>query len=501
MVRLASVNTPQLPLQLLFRQHPQWKQTPTAVVSEDKPLGRVVSVNKKAQELGIEPGMRFAAALSLCSVLQAAVVPVDVVQHGVEEIVTILRTFTPDVEPCAFEPGLFWVNASGLETLYGSVDVWANALVATLQNADFFAAVTVGFSRFGTYACAKRRPRVQVFETPAEEATCAKSSPLSILPFPPLVHQRLMHLGVSTAGDFQRLSRGSIVRRFGTNIATIHDFVTGADAVPLQPLAEQEPHRVTRTLHTPEADRDRLTLRVADLLEPLIDALPRSEQVFSIEMTFAVEDADAVETAIRPAQPTRSIALLMKLIALRIQNTHLRGAIERITVEVHSVDHDREQEELFAELTPQSQRSADSAFALIRAELGNESILRAVLQEEHLPEQQFSLEPLYTMPKKASPGASNRTLVRRILLSPRTTDRPFHREAVALVRHRTNYQKTAAREISPERLHGGPFVITGAWWQAQFDREYYFVPTRSRRVLWVYFDRTTDSWNIQGWID
>lgn len=507
MVRLASVNAPQFPLQLLFRRHPQWRELPTAVVSEDKPLGRIVSVNRKAQQLGIEPKMRFAAALSLCSTLQAAVVPSEVIHAGVEDIIEILRSFTPEVEPCAFEAGLFWVNASGLEALYGSVDAWAHRLIEALEQAEFFAAVTVGFSRFGTYACSKRRPQIKVFETDRQEADCARSSPIGILPFPPLVHQRLEHLGIKTVGAFAQLSRGSVAKRFGKEIAAIHDFVTGEKALPLQPLAVSEPHRMSCSLQTPEIDIRRLTLRIEELVSSIASSLSQSTLIFSIGLELGTEDGEEIETSIRPAKPTRSLALVMKLVTLRIQNTALPGAVERITVELETVHRERSQEELFSELVPRDSRSADAAFALIRAELGNDSIVRSTLCAEHLPEQQFTLEPMYSMPNTAAMKPKNRrqVLARRILTHPSPTKRSFHRADIAIGRARSSTQSPRGSNPSKRQpaasRSGGPFVVTGAWWHAQVDREYYFVATRSRRLLWVYFDRLSDRWIIQGWID
>ena len=59
-------------LQLLLRRHPDWHDRPAAVVSEDKPLGIVVSVNRPARAAGVRVGMRYAAALSLAATCRRA---------------------------------------------------------------------------------------------------------------------------------------------------------------------------------------------------------------------------------------------------------------------------------------------------------------------------------------------------------------------------------------------------------------------------------------------
>ena len=52
MARLACVNVPALPLQLLLQRHPEWRGAPVAVVAEDKAQGRILWVNAHARRRG-----------------------------------------------------------------------------------------------------------------------------------------------------------------------------------------------------------------------------------------------------------------------------------------------------------------------------------------------------------------------------------------------------------------------------------------------------------------
>ena len=69
--RLACVDLPAFPLQLLLRRHADWAGHPAAVVAEDKPQGLVLWVNERARQQGVLPGLRYAAAFSLASALRA----------------------------------------------------------------------------------------------------------------------------------------------------------------------------------------------------------------------------------------------------------------------------------------------------------------------------------------------------------------------------------------------------------------------------------------------
>ena len=65
MDRMACIDLPAFPLQLLLRRHPEWREHPAAVVDADKPQGVILWVNEHARSMRIRPGMRYAAGLSL----------------------------------------------------------------------------------------------------------------------------------------------------------------------------------------------------------------------------------------------------------------------------------------------------------------------------------------------------------------------------------------------------------------------------------------------------
>ena len=130
--------------------------------------------------------MRYSAGLSLAHTLHAGEVPPADVERGGAAIVERLHRFSPDVEPSRDEPGVFWLNASGLSRLHASLartfrqgarpissdpqplpgagmslgekcglGRWAREIVASLRMCGFHAVVAVGFTRFGTCAIAR----------------------------------------------------------------------------------------------------------------------------------------------------------------------------------------------------------------------------------------------------------------------------------------------------------------------------------------------------------
>ena len=120
MDRMACVELPAFPLQLLLKRHPDWVGRPVAVVDRDKPQGVILWVNEEARAARIRAGMRYSAGLSLAHALHAGEVPPADIERGVKAIADRLHWFSPDVEPCRDEPGVFWLNASGLSRLHAS---------------------------------------------------------------------------------------------------------------------------------------------------------------------------------------------------------------------------------------------------------------------------------------------------------------------------------------------------------------------------------------------
>ncbi|MFN7975153.1 MAG: hypothetical protein U0166_22840 [Acidobacteriota bacterium] len=156
--RKACVEIPALPLQILGCRHPEWRDRPLAVVDHDRPQGVILWCSALALKKGVRTGMRYASGLALCGDLAAAEVPAAEIAAARVKLLAHLLSYSPRVEPLGFAPGrpaedgVFFLDASGLEPLYESLDVWGRAVADGLAAIGFATRVTVGFTRFGTWA-------------------------------------------------------------------------------------------------------------------------------------------------------------------------------------------------------------------------------------------------------------------------------------------------------------------------------------------------------------
>ncbi|MAW60053.1 MAG: DNA repair nucleotidyltransferase [Planctomycetes bacterium] len=488
---MACVDLPALPLQMLLRQHPDWRGLPAAVVDRDKPQGELLWVNEHARALRILPGMRYAAGLGVCRALRAGTVPEEDIQSQVAALVRQLSQASPRVEASQEEPGVFWLDADGFEFLYPSLRQWGEGLRRQLRRLGFEAVIAIGFTRFGSYAAARAGRGVQAFESPQQEEAQLRQVPLDRLGLAPRVRDRLAKLGLHTLGAFATLPEGGVRRRFGVEAQKLHQAVRGLEWAPLCPEQLTEPLVRRQLFELPEVDAERLLFLLQSFLSELLPTLAqRHEGIARLQWVLQLEDGSAHEEELSPAQPTRDEAELLSLLRLRFEAIRIESGVVELQLRVHGVAEQAEQSTLFAEAPKRNPEAARRAFAQLRAEFGNEVVQHTRLHEGHLPEAQFAWEVCEELPVARASEVRPIPLIRRIYTPPQALPpRPRHEPDGWLI--------AGHREGPVEEVHG-PFLLSGGWWLRETARTYSYVRTRSGRWLWVYHDRFRRRWMLHG---
>jgi protein ImuB len=504
---LACVNLAAFPLQLLLRRHRAWRLSPVAVVAEERPTARILWVNEKAREKGVLPGLRYAAGASLAPGLRAGAVRPKEIQAAIESLAGKLARFSPRIEPSREEPGVFWLDATGLGLLFPSLPRWASRVRRAVEEEGFAASVVAGYTRFGTYAVARSRGGVLVFRSPAQERAAAARVALDCLQLEPQLREALRKLGVKTVGAFLELPAAGLLERFGPEAYRLHRLAADELWRPLEPRTAEEPVLQRMVFDHPETDRARLLFLVKRLLHPLLTALAsRGEAVAELWMGLLLEGAGWQRERIRPAAPTLDPVQLLDLVRLRLEMIELAAGIVEAELAVSAARAFPEQLRLFAERPGRDLDAADRALARLRAELGEEAVARAKLADGHLPEARFAWEPTsgVALPRNVSNGLSRssdsndsnrpaKILVRRILSRPLPLPSPPKT-------HDDGWLVLGPKHGPVERL-SGPYVISGGWWNREIHRDYYFAETRRGDLLWVYYDRIRRRWFLQGRVE
>ena len=536
MALLACIDLPAFPLQILLQRHPDWIGKPAVVVDLDKPQGVILWSNEQARSFRILPGMRYAAGLSMTRELRAGVVEEAAIRAGVERVERRLRFYSPEVECSGSEPGLFWVDAAGLQLTFPSLAQWAALIQTDLSEMKFAARIVLGRSRFGTYAAAKAQEpdpellrsgkatgqRVdpdqstgnaqllppRIFRSGAEEREFVRAIPIDRLAFDAESREVFTKLEITTLGAFMDLPPESIQRRFRPEVGRLHRLARGELWDPLQPADPARTWKACKILDDPESDRSRLREQAFELLHQVLVELASEQQALAeIDLVLVLEHGGAgsrgedgsrqlpprCRETFRPAEPTLDEEQLRELIALRLDSLCLPAGVMEIELRAASVPFANEQLQLLAE-TPKRDRAAlNRAFARLRAEFGEEAVVHARIEEGHLPEARFAWNALTSMPIPTPRKVIARSLVRRIFDRPLPLPpRPRHEPDGWLI---TGVEGGSVEEIL------GPYIVSGGWWRREVHREYHFAKTDQGRWLWVYFDRERRRWFHQGEVE
>ncbi|MGH7929103.1 MAG: DNA polymerase Y family protein, partial [Candidatus Binatia bacterium] len=316
--RLACVDLPAFPLQLLLKRHPDWANQSAAVVAEDKPQAEVLWVNERARQSGVLPGLRYAAALSLAAELRAGEVEQKEIAQSVDKLTRRLIRFSPEVEPSSDEPGVFWLNGAGLKRLYRSPRQWAQIIQQEMESQRLAACVVVGFSRFGAYAVTKAQKGIVIFRDAAEEQSAAKKIPLGRLNIDPRFRDALLKLGIETVGALLSLPPGGLRERFGAEAHRFYQMAAGELWTPLDPSKPEEPVAQRRILDDPESDATRLLFLIKQMLHPMLAALAKRAQALTVLwLSFLIDKSGWLKEQIRPATPSLAEAQIIDLVRLR----------------------------------------------------------------------------------------------------------------------------------------------------------------------------------------
>lgn len=451
MSRLACVDVPALPLQILLRRHPEWRQEPVAVVTGDKVRTRICWANRRAIALGVRPGMQQAAAVASCPALRVEQVRASETEREVRRLAERLHRWSPQVEMAvelAVElasssgfhashaprlsgfgaAGTFWLRASGLAGLFGPLSDWIAALSKDLRGDGFRVSIAVGFNRFDTFAAARATFGLQIFESPAEEKTAALRAPLVRFGLPEKTLAGLEKLGVSSLRDLLRLAEEGrsgkrLANRFGKEVLELHRLASGEGSAPTETFRRETPveHRIS--FEPPETDVERLIFHAKRLLDRILNDLgKRGLAVIELAYRLECEDAPPISGSLRPALPTADGVKLLSLLRLRLgavspKNRPENGP-EKWTAPRRKMLQDPEEPErrivglvlsalggvqvveqpgLYqnsGEALSTGPKKASEALARIQAEFGEDSVVRLETRDAHLPRGRYRCRPV-----------------------------------------------------------------------------------------------------------
>jgi protein ImuB len=435
----------------------------------------------------------------------------------VEEIRAALAAQSPAVEASSVAAGTFWLDGDGMQRVVegggGKGERgsnlgarWGEAIATTIAQRGLVGAVVVGFSRFATCAVAKAvrvgpaTGSVVVFATDADERAAAARVPLARLDLDPALRDALGRLGVGTVGELVRLPGGGVLERFGPEAHALYQLALGERWDPLVPEPPPEAPDERVLLDDEERDVSRLVFAIKAAVDRLLARLAtraRAVTALHLELTVrhAVGKTSRRADCIVPAAPTLDVRALVRLCHLRLEGRPPEAGVVAIRVWADDIAATREQLALFAHKPRRDLRAADEAIARVRAELGDDAVVRAVVRDGHLPEARYGWERLiHAKVPTPRPASGVRPLIRRV--HPRPLILPAQMTSV-----RDDGWLLSGLETGSVIRLDGPYLVSGGWWASEIQREYHFAETRRGDCHWLFFDRARRRWFLHGEVE
>lgn len=494
--RIACIDVPDLPLQILLRAHPDWRDAPVGVVAEDRPEAPLVLINRHARALRLRTGMRFGAAKSLLPELRAGTVSALEVEEVAAQLVRDLQTFSPHVERDPVSAGVFYADPSGLSHLYGGELSWGRAVHRFLIGRQFYATVVVAYGRALSCALSRVTRGVRVIGTLEHTLSAAHEVPLARLYIDPKLRDALERLGISTLGELRGLGVDQVGGRFGAEAARLARVAHGEEVLPLCAEPHVDTPRVELEVDPPDADVARLCFVLKRGLDQLLENVrQRGQSVRAVWMRLNLLRTPPSAQRLEPSAPTRDARLLLELLRLRLSTLALASPVVGVVLEAETADLAQGQLSMFV---PKRDLAAGArALARLRASYGEDVVCKAELVDAHLPEAQFRWVPVSQLTRPRDDEVSvlgpGQPLVRRLLPKPEpvvgSTRRNPKTGALSLVHRGEALSLT------------GPYRVSGGWWAKEVARDYYYARAASGAMWWMFYDAQRAGWFVHAKVD
>jgi len=374
--------------------------------------GVVSAASYEARRFGVHSAMPLRQAGRLCP--RGVFLPVDGRKYQAisREVMTILRRFTPLVEPISIDEAFLDVTAS--KALFGDGPAIGRQIKEAVRDeVGLTASVGVATTKLvAKIASDLEKPDGLVVVEPGGEAGFL--APLAIARLwgvGPQTASALREYGVRTMGDLAALPTDLLVRRFGKHGATLADRARGVD--PDRVVGEGEAAKSVGHEHTFDVDTsdpetiERTLLAMADGVAGRL----RASGVRAGTVTVKIRDS-GFRTITRQrtlAEPTDLTEPIFRA-ALDLARPEVRGVRIRLLGVSASNLGERQQLALFAADDPRRRRATEAADT-VRGRYGERAVTRARLLGTGLPAP-FERDP-GTAPERRGVHAADATARRR----------------------------------------------------------------------------------------
>ena len=510
MPRLACLLVPELPLVAALRAEPHLAALPMVVVQAGAELGgraHVLGATPLAQ--GVAPGQTLSQARSICPGLEVRQSSQERERAAAQAAREAATAVSPRLEEAG--PGLVYLDALGLESLFGDERAVAREIVSAAERVGLRAAVGLAGSKSVARLAARAAELELTLEatrwgvgggafrvvTDGEQREFLSALPLHALELPDELYDSLRRFGLQTLGEVARLPPGPLSARLGPDAAALSRLARGEDATALSPHRESDRFEEGEELEWDASSIEPLLFVWKALLDRLSQRLAaRGLMAREVLLRLRLADASWDERALDLAAPTREVPALLQLLRLAVEGRPPAAGVCAVRLCAVPVREVLEQMPLFGPRGASPTQLA-AAVARLSALLGPDRVGQALVQDRWTPfaagSGKFAPPPVPAVPL---PVACELSLSARALRPPRTAEvRCDDRGAPVLV---IGEGALGGRVVAS----AGPWRTIAEWWaEAPVALDSYDLELAGGLLIRASRDLASDTWRIEALYD
>ena len=382
------------------RDRPELRGKPVIVGGDPRGRGVVSAASYEARVFGVRSAMSLTEALRRCP--DGVFLPVRgrAYQQASRDVMEILRSFTPLVEPISIDEA--FLDVTGSRPLFGDgPTIAASIKTAVRDDVGLTASVGVATTKLvAKIASDLRKPDGLVVVPPGDEATFLAPLPIwRLWGVGDKTATALAEYGVRTIGDLAALSPDLLERRFGKHGGALSSRAMGRDD---DRVHEGDPAKSVgheTTFDVDSSDPEVIERTLLALSEGVAGRL-RSAGVRASTIAVKVRDS-SFRTITRQrtlAQPTDLTEPIYRTV-LELARPEVRGIRVRLLGVTASNLGEREQLGLFPDVDPRRRRAIE-ATDTIRRRYGPRAVTRGRLVGSALPAP-FERDPRNPLDRRA----------------------------------------------------------------------------------------------------
>lgn len=502
--RIACVLIPNFGLSVQLQKDPTLLLEAAVLAENEREAAVIIEVNGKADRAGIRPGLTVSQAHSLCPDLHVLLHNETAETSESQRLTRCLQDIVPLVE--SDSPAVFFLEADGLELLYGDHAELASRLIAKIKEEQYPVSVGIAANKFAARVAAEVSHCYQHTCIPEGcQREFLENLPITHLRLDPETETRLQQLGLRTMGQLAAFPTNELQERFGHEGWRLSILARGDDPEYLLPETQTEELIATSYPPTPLSRATAISSQVERLLEQLFVPLEKEGKgCRSLAIRLVFTNTDEKWLTLSVARPTLLIGTFTRQLGSKLEQARVPSPVTEITLTITETSPLQiTQMPLIGEsgvTTPHT--GSDNHLARI---LSQNQLYRPRLNYSPVPENSFLLIPFDFNTrgrKKSEPSGSNTHLpyysLRRIsglrLLTPPS-------EAKVTGADGKPKQLLVGRQRHRIKSLTGPWKLSGNWWSRDFSRQYYEIETSSRQQYLLYYDTITSRWFLQGVFD